>query len=288
MEDLLGRAKKVYELRFGAESRILNLQYVGRVLHVEFGGNVVFSCCATDYFDDFCLVLEELSGIPHAIFSVSKDNKRFSVKIAKLDFLDEIKSVMEKCEDEVKSKLKEFEENGRTEDSVFKELCFCILTANFSAEGGIKIQQAIGEGFINLPKSQLHEALKKLGHRFPSIRADYIVEARKYYGSLIDTIKAFNRSEAAREWLSMNVRGIGYKEASHFLRNIGFKDLAIIDRHILKYLEDKGLTIAPKTLSKRKYIELERILSAIANKLGITLAELDLYIWYLRTGKILK
>lgn len=88
--------------------------------------------------------------------------------------------------------------------------------------------------------------------------------------------------------MTENVKGLGYKEASHFLRNIGFKDLAIIDRHIINYLEKKGLIEKPKTLTKRRYLECERILSAIADRLGITVAELDLYIWYLMTGKILK
>ena len=288
MEDLLEKAREICKQRYGAECKVLNFYYIGRVISVEFGGNVVYSCCAVDYFEDFCLILEELSGIPHIVFSVSKDFDRFTVKIAKLDFLDEIRSVMKKCEHVVKSRLKEFEENGRTEISAFKELCFCILTANFSAEGGIRIQQSIGEGFITLSKKELYERLVRLGHRFPSARADYIIEARRYYGSLINTIKAFNRSESARDWLCKNIKGIGYKEASHFLRNIGIKDLAIVDRHIMRYLECKGLTIAPKTLTKRKYIEIERILSGIAEKLEITLAELDLYIWYLMTGKILK
>ncbi|MGC8936527.1 MAG: N-glycosylase/DNA lyase [Candidatus Methanomethylicaceae archaeon] len=288
MEELLKKAVRAYEQKFGVDSRVLNLHYVGRVLHVEFGGNVATSCCAFDYFDDFCLTLEEVISIPHAIISVSRDLNRFSVKMARLDFLDEIKSAIHKCEQVVKSRLKEFEENGKSENSAFKELCFCILTANFSAEGGIRIQKSIGDGFLTLPKKELYDLLVKLGHRFPSSRADYIVEARKYYGYIMKTINSFDCSQSARDWLSNNIKGIGYKEASHFLRNIGVKDLAIVDRHILRYLQSKSLIDKPKTLTKRKYLEIESILSVIAERLEITLAELDLYLWYLITGKILK
>jgi N-glycosylase/DNA lyase len=93
----------------------------------------------------------------------------------------------------------------------------------------------------------------------------------------------------AREWLVNNVKGLGYKEASHFLRNTGVLDVAIIDRHILRFLLDKQLiTEIPKSLNRRKYFEIERLLSCIATKLGSTLGELDLYIWSLRTGKVLK
>ena len=57
----------------------------------------------------------------------------------------------------------------------FKELCFCILTANFTAEGGIRIQKAIGDGFLTLSKEELEEKLKNLGHRFYRKRAVFIV-----------------------------------------------------------------------------------------------------------------
>lgn len=286
LEDLLVQAKSIYDQRFGAECRILFTSYEGNVIYAEFGGNGITSCCSVDYFEDFAIILEELSQRPHAIFSVNKHSDRFSVKIARLD-LEEIRSVMKVCSDLVKSRLKEFEEIGKDERRVFKELCFCILTANFSAENGIKIQLSIDDGFISLPKEHLCKKLKELGHRFPNSRCDYIFDARKFYGTLLETVRGFKCGGSAREWLTANVTGIGYKEASHFLRNIGFKDVAIIDRHIINYLVKKGLT-DKKTLTKRKYLELERILWAIADRLGITLAELDLYLWYLMTGKILK
>ena len=73
------------------------------------------------------------------------------------------------------------------------------------------------------------------------------------------------------------------------MRNIGYKNLAIIDFHILDLLvKNNLLKEKPKTLTKGKYLEIENILRKLAQKLCITLAELDLYLWYLETGKIVK
>lgn len=91
-----------------------------------------------------------------------------------------------------------------------------------------------------------------------------------------------------REWLVKNIKGLGYKEASHFLRNIGFKNFAIIDFHIINLLVKYDIIKKPRTLTKIKYLEIETILRNIAKNLGVSLAELDLYLWYLETKKILK
>ncbi|RJS90034.1 N-glycosylase, partial [Candidatus Bathyarchaeota archaeon] len=76
----------------------------------------------------------------------------------------------------VKRRVLEFKELGEGESrEIFKELCFCILCANYSAERAIKIQRQINDGFLTLSKQQLVEKLKELGHRFPKTRAEYIV-----------------------------------------------------------------------------------------------------------------
>ncbi len=179
----------------------------------------------------------------------------------------------------VNDKIKEFKELGKkSKKEIFKELCFCILTANYSAAGGIKIQKEIGNGFLTLSEKQLAKKLRELGHRFPNARAGYIVEARKKLNDL----------ELNRDWLVKNIKGIGMKEASHFLRNIGFDDYAIIDFHIIDILVKNGLIEKPNTLTRKRYLEIEEILRKLAKKLNLTLAELDLYLWYLETGKILK
>lgn len=166
----------------------------------------------------------------------------------------------------------------------FSELCFCLMTANFQAEKSIKIQNEIGNGFSSFSKSQLSNKLKQLGHRFPNARANYIFEARKHKNNL----KKILRSKDPRQWLVENIKGLGYKEASHFLRNIGFENYAIIDFHIIDLLEKNDLIQKPKTLSKNKYLEIENLLKQIAKKSNLNLAELDLYLWYMETGKILK
>jgi len=189
----------------------------------------------------------------------------------------------------VDARIAEFRELGKKDEKgMFKELCFCVLTANFSAERGMRIQKAVGDGFLTLSQAKLAERLRELGHRYPNTRAQYIVEARRHLGSLKRMTESSNGGSAMREWLVKNVKGLGYKEASHFLRNIGFTDLAILDFHIIDIMERCGAVVRPKTLTKKKYLEIERVLEKFAKKRNMNLAELDLYLWYMETGKVLK
>ncbi|MBN1896688.1 MAG: N-glycosylase/DNA lyase [Candidatus Aenigmarchaeota archaeon] len=187
----------------------------------------------------------------------------------------------------VDKRLGEFRELGKGKaEKLFKELCFCLLTANYSAEGGIRIQKSIGDGFLKLPREELASMLRKLGHRFPEARAGYIVSARKHMDSFDEVLSKSGND--ARNWLVKNVKGLGYKEASHFLRNIGFNELAIVDFHIVDILVRNSLIERPKTITPKKYIEIENILRNLGKSAGMNMAELDLYLWYMETGKVLK
>lgn len=189
----------------------------------------------------------------------------------------------------VDTRLREFKEIGNgSSDEIFEELCFCILTANFNAERSMKIQRQIGDRFLSFSESDLAKKLRELGHRFPNTRAKYVVDARKHKNSLKDIVKTFNDDNELREWIVKNVKGIGYKEASHFLRNIGCTSFAIIDFHIIDVLTKHNIIERPKVLTKRKYLEIEDLLREIAGESNVNLAELDLYLWYMETGKILK
>lgn len=196
----------------------------------------------------------------------------------------------------VNERIKEFESIDKTNsDALFSELCFCMLTANFQAEKSIKIQRELCNEFSTLPEEELAKKLKNLGHRFPPQRAEFIVKAREHKNILTEIIKNKNEQEI-RNWLTekingeKRVKGLGMKESSHFLRNIGFKNLAIIDFHIIDLLVSEGLIEKPnsKSPTKNKYLEIEQVLKEIAEKSGLNLAELDLYLWYIETGKILK
>lgn len=52
---------------------------------------------------------------------------------------------------------------------------------------------------------------------------------------------------------------MSYKEASHFLRNVGFgENIAILDRHILRNLVKlEVIDELPKTLTPKLYLEIE-------------------------------
>jgi N-glycosylase/DNA lyase len=202
------------------------------------------------------------------------------------ELLDEIKKLKKsKIKRLIDKKIKEFQELGKSKNKIFNELCFCILTANSTAERCILVQNKVGNGFIKLRKNDLIKKLKQLSCRFHTKRAGYIVEARKCCTDLF-TALSLNPFKA-REWLMKNVKGLGMKEASHFLRNIGFKDLAIIDFHIVDVLAKHKIIKKPKNLGK-EYIKIEEKLREIAKKAKLSLAELDLYLWYMETGKILK
>ena len=189
----------------------------------------------------------------------------------------------------VAERMREFKEvRGKGNEIWFSELCFCILTANSTAKLGLKIQGELGDGFLNLPIGELTRRLKGLGHRFYNKRAEFIVSARRY-SRIKDIITEFPETQQAREWLVENVYGIGWKEASHFLRNVGFDDVAILDRHILSLLqENEIIKEAPKTLTRRRYLEIEGLFKDLARKVNLSPAELDLYMWCMKTSCVLK
>lgn len=191
--------------------------------------------------------------------------------------------------EKVNLKMRDFlKMKTKDSDEIFKELCFCILTANFSAKKGISIQEKIGEGFLHFSKKELSKKLSEQGHRFPNKRAEYILEARKRKDLIKEILNKTGDEFEIRKWVVDNIKGIGMKEASHFLRNMGYKDMAIIDFHILDVLVKEEIIERPRTLTPRVYIRIEKILRELSQKTGLSLGELDLYLWYTETGEILK
>jgi N-glycosylase/DNA lyase len=188
----------------------------------------------------------------------------------------------------IQQRIQEFKTiDTHSAEELFQELCFCILTANFNAERSIHIHAQLSNCFCSDTKETLAKKLKEQGYRFPNTRAAFIVESASKKNILPTMIQTLQHEER-RAWLVDNIKGLGYKEASHFLRNIGFDDYAIIDFHILDLLERYHLIKKPKTLTTKQYRKIEHVLQKLATKTNLTLAELDLYLWYLETEKILK
>jgi len=207
--------------------------------------------------------------------------------------MNELVSILKKLQESsiqktIQKRIKEFKDidTGSAEE-LFKELSFCILTANFNSERTISLHAALHPCFCTDTKETLAKKLKAHGYRFPNTRAAYITESVVHKKHLPKFIQGLEHDER-RTWLVKTITGLGYKESSHFLRNIGFDDYAIIDFHILDILERYRVIKRPKTLTAKKYREIENILQDIATQTNLTLAELDLYLWYLETGKILK
>jgi len=85
------------------------------------------------------------------------------------------------------------------------------------------------------------------------------------------------------------IKGLGYKEASHFLRNIGFRGYAILDKHVLNCLFELKIIDDPKPPSTRsKYLKVEEKLRQFASEIKIDFDEMDLVLWSMKTGEVLK
>ncbi len=213
------------------------------------------------------------------------------------DAIIEIEEIYRSKKKEVQNRLDEFEhtwKNGTDED-IFAELIFCLLTPQSKA----KVCWSAVEDLVKrdlLTECKAEGILNSISCvRFKNNKMRYIMEAKKLFSNmgkltLKNKIESFNSNEDAREWLARNVKGMGYKEASHFLRNIGMgEDIAILDRHILKNLKKLGvINDIPNTLSKAKYFQIESKMKEFAKEIDIQVSHLDLLLWAKETGEIFK
>ncbi|KAF5414617.1 MAG: N-glycosylase/DNA lyase [Candidatus Methanogaster sp.] len=213
------------------------------------------------------------------------------------DFGAEIRAIRTSIQEEIQSRLREFDSVLKTGDdeSIFAELVFCILTPQSKAKScWSAVKRLLGKGLL-LTGTEDQVLGELSGVRFKYKKAGYIVEARNRFLiggkiSIKSRIDGFGDVRDAREWLVRNVKGIGYKEASHFLRNVGLgADLAILDRHILKNLRSlQVIEEVPASLSRRRYLEIERGMKELSEGVGIPMNHLDLVLWYKETGEVFK
>ena len=190
---------------------------------------------------------------------------------------------------EIKKRLAEFK-TEKTDREIFEELCFCIMTANASARMGLRSISAIKNRLLMAGERELAGLLKG-SHRFYNTRARYIVHTREFlkknYGLKMKKLLAsFDSPAGLRKFFAetKDIKGIGYKEASHFLRNIGYNDYAILDKHILNCLREMKVI----SEDEKNYCGIEAKMKKFSKKVGICMDELDLALWSYKTGEILK
>ena len=200
---------------------------------------------------------------------------------------------------EIQKRLGEFREVWRkgSDARLWEELTYCIFTAGASARMGLASVDAIRPLLLDGAPEEMTLALKEAGaHRFPVARPGYIVTTRNYFRAnfkmeLRKRLRSFSDPNERRDWLAQDkqVKGLGYKESSHFLRNIGVRGHAILDKHVMRCLAEVGVTDSTKPpQTRKKYLKIEQEFSRFAKDIGVDFDELDLVLWSMKTGEILK
>ncbi len=210
--------------------------------------------------------------------------------------LEELRALYSEKKDSIKAQLDEFKEVHQNADDrrIFEELSFCILTSAVGPKVGAKSLDAIRDILLEGSPEALEERLSGV-HKYPE-KAYYIVHTRDYlkkeYNLKIkDLVGSFDDPIERREFFALNkdIKGLGLTQASHFLRNIGIKGYAILDRNVVRSLYDLGVLESPKPpTTKKKYLEAEEKMKGFANELGIEVEELDMLLWSMKTGHIPK
>ncbi len=211
--------------------------------------------------------------------------------------LERLREELATKQDAIAARLAEFRSVGRGSDrEIFEELCFAILAIQSSARSSDAAVRFLAQDGL-LWTGGARSLARALRHRtrFHNHKATYIVRAReRFFSSDGPGLKAelarFPDSKEARAWLAAEVDGLGLKEASHFLRNIGRgEDLAILDRHILRNLiRHRVIGRMPKSLTPKRYIAIEKRMEAFSEAIGVPLGVLDLVWWSRATGEIFK
>ena len=164
--------------------------------------------------------------------------------------MEELARLYELRKDDIRKRLDEFKKIfDQSDEKLFSELAFCILTPQSKATTSWNAIQALERKDLLLKgkREQIRPFLQAV--RFPENKSTYLIEARSLFtenGEMNLKKKLVDVKDnpiLLREWLIGNVKGLGMKESSHFIRNVGLSknQLAILDVHILKNLRVFGI-----------------------------------------------
>lgn len=162
----------------------------------------------------------------------------------------------------------------KTDEQIFYDLCFCLMAPQTKfVQNRIAIKNLMDNNFYsnNIPEERLHELIRKA--RFFRVKSKRLIEAKASFSKILENLNSDKSDIEKRNWLFDNINGMGMKAASHFLRNSGYKNFAIIDTHVIKYLNSF------KPTNKFEYLLLEKEFIKIVDSFGVSPAELDMAIW---------
>ncbi|MCD6383251.1 MAG: N-glycosylase/DNA lyase [Thermoplasmata archaeon] len=209
--------------------------------------------------------------------------------------MERLKSLYKDVRGEIEGRIADFRRLWRegVEEDLYSELVFCLLTPQSKARVCWRAVTSLKESGA-LFNGDYSEVLRHLqGVRFKYTKARRVVSSRwilKHPGGIRGFLEEFKDPFRMREELVRRVEGYGMKEGSHFLRNVGLgEDLSILDRHILKNLSLLGvIEEVPRSMSLKRYLEIEERMREFSRYVGIPLSHLDLLLWYRETREVFK
>jgi Thermostable 8-oxoguanine DNA glycosylase len=215
----------------------------------------------------------------------------------------EIREAYREKQGEIKSRLEEFEDlRDASNRRLFRELVFVILTSRSEAEKCWEAANRLEEKGLLLEGGgdEIEGVLRKQGVSYEKDKAGYIVENRQELSqpTLQDPSNSLKMGDMidpedlqkTRKRLVEELKGVGWKTASHFLRNVGYgDDFAILSGYIAKKLHQLGITGSPEPPGNREeYMEMEQKFRTLAKETGIGVRELDLVLWSMETGEVFR
>lgn len=194
---------------------------------------------------------------------------------------------------EIERRLREFRAVGRQGDeALFEELAFCLFAVQTAARRSDAAVRDLAAAGLIMQGSRDDIALLLRRHvRFHNHKAAHLVDARGRFFGGGDSLRRLVREppSEARTWLVREISGLGFKEASHFLRNVGRGDhFAILDRHVLRNLRRHGVYREAASLTPKRYLAVEGKVRVFSDVVDIPMAALDLVFWSRETGEVFK
>lgn len=177
---------------------------------------------------------------------------------------------------------------------IWGAMVFCILSSQVRASTAQKLTGAVLEQLSFFEKwptysevlSGVPIAMAKVErqHRFPKSKAKQIGMSWSCFSQIYNIFSDFVYSnkiscDRKRMFIIENFPGLGMKQSSMLLRDIGASsNIAIIDSHIMHYL-NIAYDFNPRYLNRKTYLDGEVLLVREASAMGVDLAEYDHWLW---------